>query len=138
MPWVFADTSFWIARNFPDDQWHEAAVRAEQQLALPLYLLTTQEVLAEFLASTAGNEASRNLGVRVVDGIHSSTRIAVVVQSHESFIKGLQLYRTRMDKQYSLVDCISMVTMAERHISLALTSDHHFEQEGRFVALMRR
>ena len=31
-----------------------------------------------------------------------------------------------------------MITMDELGISLVLTSDHHFEQEGRYRALMRR
>ncbi len=43
-----------------------------------------------------------------------------------------------MDKGYSLVDCISMNTMYDYGITQALTSNRHFEQEGRFVALMRR
>lgn len=139
MPLVFADTSFWIARNFPDDQWHEATVRAEQRLASPLYLLTTQEVLSEFLASVAGNEIRRNLGVRVIDGIQSQPRTEVIPQSIDSFTKGLELYRARMDKRYSLVNCISMNTMTERGLTLVFTSDRRFEQENsRYVALMRQ
>ena len=138
MPRVFADTSYWIARHFPDDQWHQAALAAERRLGRSLYLLTTQEVLTEFLASVAGNEHRRNLGVRVIDGIQGHSEIEVIPQSTETFAKGLELYRSRMDKGYSLVDCVSMNVMAERHLTLALTNDHHFEQEGRFIALMRR
>jgi predicted nucleic acid-binding protein len=36
-----------------------------------------------------------------------------------------------------MVDCYSMVVMRQRGISVALTTDHHFEQEG-FIALMRK
>lgn len=50
MPLVFADTSYWQGRYFPQDQWHEIAIAAERRLGRPLYLLTTQEVLTEFLA----------------------------------------------------------------------------------------
>ena len=80
----------------------------------------------------------RQTGVRVVERIYRHPNIRIVPQSAESFAKGFELYRDRMDKGYSLVDCISMITMDELGISLVLTSDHHFEQEGRFVALMRR
>ena len=138
MPQVFADTSFWIARHFPDDQWHEAAIRAVIRLGSPLNLLTTQEVLTEFLASTAENEYRRNLGVRAINTIQSNPLIEVVPQSNESFTKGFQLYRNRMDKGYSLVDCISMTTMDDYGLTQALTSDYHFEQEGRYTALMRQ
>jgi len=36
----------------------------------------------------------------------------------------------RPDKEWSLVDCSSMVVMARRGIAEAFTSDHHFEQAG--------
>jgi uncharacterized protein len=42
----------------------------------------------------------------------------------------------RLDKGYSLKDCISMHTMRQRGISEVLTNDRHFEQEG-FRALFR-
>jgi len=35
-----------------------------------------------------------------------------------------------LDKAYSLVDCISMTTMRQMHITAVLTNDHHFAQEG--------
>ena len=69
----------------------------------------------------------------------SIPKLKVVPQSAETFAKGLELYRSRMDKGYSLVDCVSMNTIAERRLTLVLTSDRHFEQENsRYVALMRR
>ena len=83
MPVAFADTSFWLARNFPEDQWHQAAIGAERTLSIPLFLITTEEVLTEFLASVAGNELTRHLGVRVVDGLQANPRIEVIPQSAE-------------------------------------------------------
>ena len=49
---------------------------------------------------------------------------------------GLDLYRARPDKRYSLTDCISMQTMRKEGITEVLTNDRHFEQEG-FRALFR-
>ena len=62
--------------------------------------------------------------------------VLVVPQGRESFLAGLELYRARPDKGYSLVDCISMYTMRQEGITEALTNDRHFEQEG-FRALFR-
>lgn len=62
--------------------------------------------------------------------------IRVIPQSRESFLAGLQLYRARPDKGYSLVDCISMQTMCKEGLTEVLTNDRHFEQEG-FRALFR-
>ena len=138
MPRAFADTSFWQGRYFRQDQWHRSALDAERRLGHPLHLVTTQEVLTEFLAGVSGNQYTRLVGVRAVEEIYRDPIITVFPQTAESFARGFDLYRNRMDKGYSLVDCISMNTMDYYGISLVLTSDHHFEQEGRFVALMRR
>lgn len=62
--------------------------------------------------------------------------VIVIPQSRESFLAGLQLYRARPDKGYSLTDCILMVTMRREGLTDALTNDRHFEQEG-FRALFR-
>ena len=43
---------------------------------------------------------------------------------------GLELYRNRPDKGYSLTDCISMETMRREALAEILTNDRHFEQEG--------
>ena len=48
----------------------------------------------------------------------------------ELFIRGLYLYEQRPDKEYSLVDCMSMTLMRERGITHVLTNDHHLRQEG--------
>ena len=138
MPRAFADTSFWLGRNFPNDQWHRAALDAERQIGFPFDLITTQEILTEFLAHVSGHTDMRQTGVGVIERIYRHPNIRIVPQSAASFAKGFELYRNRMDKGYSLVDCISMITMDELGISLVLTSDHHFEQEGRFIAMMRR
>jgi len=45
-------------------------------------------------------------------------------------LRALTLYGDRLDKAYSLVDCMSMVIMRERGITHAITNDHHFAQEG--------
>ncbi len=60
----------------------------------------------------------------------------IVWQSHDSFQAGLALYKARLDKGYSLTDCIAMHTIRCEGLTEALTNDRHFEQEG-FRALFR-
>jgi len=50
--------------------------------------------------------------------------------------RGVTLYASRPDKQWSLTDCISFEIMRERGVTEALTGDHHFEQAG-FMALLK-
>lgn len=56
--------------------------------------------------------------------------VRVIPQSHETFLSGPEMYRSRPDKGYSLTDCISMQTMRREGLTDALTDDRHFEQEG--------
>lgn len=56
--------------------------------------------------------------------------------TEETFLSGLELYRERLDKGYSLTDCISTQIMRREKLTEVLTSDRHFEQEG-FRALFR-
>ncbi|HEY7388572.1 MAG TPA: hypothetical protein VH640_08685 [Bryobacteraceae bacterium] len=99
-------------------------------------LVTTEEVLTEFLtAVSAHGDYTRRLACRFVREILNDPTIQVAPQSHESFLAGLALYERRPDKQYSLVDCISMNVMRQRDILEILTRDRHFSQEG-FVRLV--
>jgi hypothetical protein len=56
--------------------------------------------------------------------------VRIVPQTTVSFSAGLTLYRARLDKGYSLTDCISMEAMRHEGITDVLTNDGHFEQEG--------
>lgn len=130
---IFADTLYWLAIFIPGDEWAEAARAADIADAT---LATTEEVLSEFLTAISGHgDYARRLACRLVREILNDPGIEVVAQSHESFLAGLALYERRPDKQYSLVDCISMNVMRQRGIDEILTHDRHFSQEG-FVRLL--
>jgi uncharacterized protein len=133
---VFADTFYWAALTSTEDKDHERAMDFSRSLK-PDRILTTDEVLTEYLAFFSGAKPSVRLqaGDNVELLIRNST-VVVIPQSRESFLAGLELYRMRPDKGYSLTDCISMQTMRREGITQALTNDRHFEQEG-FQALFR-
>jgi predicted nucleic acid-binding protein len=63
-------------------------------------------------------------------------RITVAPQSTDQFRRALEFYRQRLDKEWSLVDCASILVMLSEGITEALTHDHHFEQAG-FKPLLR-
>lgn len=134
---LFADTHYFIALTAPRDEWRDAALAAEARFA-NLPIVTTEEVLIEFLnAMSNRGPYQRGLAVAVVEAILEDDAISVVPQSSASFIAGFNLYKRRQDKEYSLVDCISMCAMQEAGITDVLTNDHHFTQEG-FTILVRR
>jgi predicted nucleic acid-binding protein len=132
---VFVDTLYWLAFFLPDDEWASSAAATDVSDSL---LVTTEEVLSEFLTSvSARGDYLRRLACASVREILKDPKVEVVAQSHESFLAGLALYERRPDKEYSLVDCISMNVMRQLRIEEILTHDRHFAQEG-FVRLLDR
>ena len=136
MKTVFADAVYWIAIARPKDPWCDAARAAKERLG-KARIVTTEEVLGEFLAALRKGPSLRHTAVEMVRAILSNANVKVVPQSRESFQKGLDHYDARRDKQYSLQDFISMNVMKSESITEVLTNDHHFEQEG-FTVLMTR
>ncbi len=51
--------------------------------------------------------------------------------------RGLKHFAQRADKDWSLVDCISMLIAEDFGCAEIFTNDHHFEQAG-FVNLMHK
>ena len=127
---VFADTFYWVALINPKDSSRHRALRLSGSLQKSV-IVTTEEILTEVLAYFSGRGRQlRDQAARDVRDILSDPAIRVMPQSHESFLAGLDLYEERLDKGYSLTDCISMNTMSAEGITDILTNDVHFTQEG--------
>jgi predicted nucleic acid-binding protein len=56
--------------------------------------------------------------------------VELVPLGDELLTGGVELYRDRPDKYWSLTDCISFVVMTELGVTDALTGDRHFKQAG--------
>ncbi len=133
---VFADTFYWYGLTNRRDAWHSLVVQARGRVRnRPIF--TTEEVLTEFLGAMSGDPFLRAAASKMVDTIHRAPMITVLPQSHDSFHNGLELYRDRPDKGYSLVDCISMNACSTEGIDEILTNDHHFTQEGFHILITR-
>ena len=129
---VFADSLYWIAVSHPMDQWHAAAMQAGKAIQ-GAEIVTTEEMLSEFLTAFRYTPHLRTIAARRVMQIYQST--TVIPQSAQSFRAGFTLYQSRPDKEFSMPDCISMVTMRQEGIIEILTHDGHFTQEGFTVQL---
>ena len=127
---VFADSAYWIALINPKDQWRRRATEASRELG-EFSIVTTDEILTETLNYYAeSGEHFRGIVSREIEQILLNQNIEIIEATHENFLDGFELYRNRLDKSYSLTDCISMNQMRKRDINEILTHDHHFEQEG--------
>jgi len=126
----FADTWFWIALLNPNDDYHKQATIFLKTMQPTSYIVTVDEVLVELLTYFASRGFSaRQQATQFVEELFDSS-VEVVPQTRDSLCKGIELYKKRPDKKYSLTDCISMQTMKAMDIHEVLTHDHHFTQEG--------
>ena len=110
MKTVFADSHYWITIVKPGDSWAESAKAARSSLGEAL-IVTTDEVLTEFLAALSKGEHMRKQAVKMARAILENPNVKVIPQTRDSFLKGITFYENRSDKEYSLTDCISMNVM---------------------------
>jgi predicted nucleic acid-binding protein len=131
MPKYFVDTWFFVALFDRHDSHHHRAVRLASTIS-PHDMVTHDSVFLEVLASFSDDGArARQL---VVDSVRRMMVVSEVVPSNrELFLLALDRYAARPDKEYSLVDCMSMIVMEHRGIRHVLTNDHHFTQAGFIV-----
>ena len=132
MKGLFADTFFYLALLNPDDLAHQHATDVSRTLTA--HTVTTAWVLTELGDALAG-PAHRRLFLGVLAEPASDPTIIIVPPTQDLFARGVDLFGQRLDKQWSLTDCISFVVMREHGLLEALTGDHHFEQAG-FKALL--
>ena len=128
----FADSSFWIALVDQRDSFHAKAVDWSEKISGQI--VSTRAVLLE-TANAFSKPAWRMKAIPLIDHVQTRPDIEVVPLSDPLWNQAWKLFCERLDKAWSLTDCISMEVMRERGISDALTSDSHFRQAG-FNALL--
>lgn len=130
---LFADSSYYVALLLTSDQGHASAVQLTLELDSPV--ITTAWVLTE-VANTLSAQRLRAGFLSLLDDLQSDSGVVIVGPEADTFAQGIELYRSRSDKDWSLTDCISFVVMNREGITEALTADRDFEQAG-FKALLK-
>jgi predicted nucleic acid-binding protein len=130
---VFADTSYYVALLGCNDTHHDVALQWRERLLGPI--VVTEYVLVE-LGSALSGIRDRQLFAPFVAQLLEDPATIFVPGSPTLLKQGLELFGSRRDKEWSLVDCISFVVMKQRRLKDALTTDLHLIQAG-FRALLR-
>jgi len=130
---IFVDTFYFLALLNQDDAAHRKALTLSEKLTDPI--ITTAWVLTEVGDALAAPNL-RSVFVELTEALREDRNTTIVPPTQALFDKGLDLYASRADKDWTLTDCISFVVMQERGLTKALTGDRHFEQAG-FDALLR-
>lgn len=132
---IFVDTSALIAINHSRDQFHHQAITIFRRLLSEGYhFVTTQAIILE-LGNAFSAVSATPIALQLIDQAYNSPHWTVIPIDEPLFAKGLARFRQMDDKNWSLIDCISMVVAAEMGITEIFTNDHHFEQAG-FVRLL--
>jgi predicted nucleic acid-binding protein len=126
---LFVDTFYWLAAANVNDPYHEEAIARTETGRI----VTTDAVRVEVMDALC-QRRFRPLAVRF--WIETSTDRDLTIVSFDQALldRAAALYTRRMDKDWSLTDCLSIVVMTDRGIRTALTGDHHFEQAGFEIA----
>jgi predicted nucleic acid-binding protein len=87
-------------------------------------------VLAEFVALASVRRIPRIPTLTYIQDLVLNPDIKTIWVDESLHREAMTLLFNRNDKTYSLCDAVSFVLMRKYFIADALTTDHHFEQEG--------
>jgi uncharacterized protein len=131
---VFADTFYFLAILSDRDQHHERAV--EFTRSFHGRMITTTWVLTE-LGNQLRRGRDRERFLSFLAKLKSNPNVSIIPTDDALFDSGVEYFRMRPDKEWSLTDCISFVAMERIGITESLTGDFHFEQAG-YHALLKQ
>lgn len=132
---VFVDTACVVALLNRKDHHHATAREIFVATRANARLVTTRAVCFE-IGSSFARSTHRAAAAELLTEIEGAEDIEVVPVSEDLYLRALQLFANRPDKNWSLTDCSSFLVMHDRGITAALTTDRHFWQAG-FTPLMR-
>ncbi|MEM7760681.1 MAG: PIN domain-containing protein [Cyanobacteria bacterium P01_A01_bin.40] len=133
---VFVDTAAWLALINVDDNFHLQAKEVRKKLQQENCSLVTSYFVLLEVADALTVPKVRLQTVNFINRIRSLSGLKVIPVNQSLFDSGWQLYCNRLDKNWGLTDCISFVIMKQEEITVAFTSDKHFEQAG-FTRLLK-
>ena len=124
---MLLDTSGLLCHQYSGETHHLLALRLFESSGRKLI---HSYVLAEFLALVTARRLNRGQALNFLQNLPLHPLVEVVWVDRLLHEQALALLEARPDKNYSLCDAVSFVLMKERTFLDALTTDHHFEQEG--------
>ena len=133
---TFVDTSALIALGNKKDQFHFQATKVFKCLVLAkMNFITTNAIIFE-LTNAFSAVQFKPAAIKQCDMINNSKNWTLITIDDELMKKGLSRFTQMTDKDWSLVDCISMIISEEIGINKIFSNDHHFEQAG-FTILLK-
>jgi predicted nucleic acid-binding protein len=130
---MFLDTSGLLCLHHVAELQHSDALTLFEATGRKL---THSYVLAEFVILAKVRGLPRRETIAFATALIDHPEVEVVWVDEALHRQAMHLLEARLDKSYSLCDAVSFVLMNQRGMIDALTTDHHFEQEG-LIQLLR-
>lgn len=132
----FMDTAFVLALLNSKDPFHHEAKALIPRVRTAREILLHDGILIEVANSLAGKD--RQAAVDFIERVYKTANTKIAAVTRKLVKQALELYGKRLDKAWGLTDCMSFVLMQEEGLSDALTMDHHFEQAGFRIMLIKQ
>ena len=133
---IFVDTSALIAIGNKDDDFYERAITIQKKLLQTNHrFLTTNAIILE-LFNAFSQTQHKLIAIKFINLINKSKQWNCLPVD-KLIVQGIEMFQNRLDKNWSLIDCISMKVAKEHGIIDIFTTDHHFEQAG-FTILLKK
>ncbi len=132
---IYVDTSALIAFVRKRDDFHKRAIHIyKDRLDSGYHFITTDAVILEI--GNAFSTASRKpFALSIFQLIQQSPHWQCHPVDESLLEKSQHLFSQRMDKDWSLTDCMGIVVANEHQIQDIFTADSHFEQAGFTILL---
>lgn len=127
---VFVDTSYWLALEIADEQYHPVALSHWQRMSMALPTLVTTSCVFDEVVTFLNTRGLHKKAVQIGSTLLNSPSVQLIRVDEALFQEGWAYFQRHQDKRYSLTDCISFVTMQQLGISTAFAFDKHFVQAG--------
>jgi uncharacterized protein len=123
---VFVDTSYYIARIMPRDQWHRAAIRAVK----PGMTFVTSSMVINEVISLLQSRGHVSAALLFLDQVRGSEDAQIVYPDPALQAEGWDLFGQWAGGGANAVDCVSFALMGRLGIRKAFTFDSHFRAAG--------
>lgn len=133
---VFLDTGFAIALASPRDRYHAKAVQLAGDLKTSGSAITTTRAVLLEIGAALAKISYRGAAVSIIEMLENDPDVEIISLQDDLFAEAFELFRGRLDKEWSLTDCMSFVVMRQHGIQAALAADIHFQQAGFEVLLL--
>jgi predicted nucleic acid-binding protein len=123
---AFVDTSFYIARIVPRDQWHEKALRAVR----PGISFFTSTMVVNETISLLQARGFFSAAIAFLREVRASQEVSIVYPDAAMQGDGWDLFARWGPAGANAIDCVSFAVMRKLAIRKAFTFDEHFRIAG--------